>query len=101
MDKEALYDNHIAPELEVIANKCLSFGISIIAVVEYGKDSKGITQAYDKNHSLDMTMISHCARTVPNIDSYLIGLIRYANENNIDISESLFLSKFNKEKGPD
>jgi hypothetical protein len=36
-------------------------------------------------------MIAHCAKTAPNIDGYMIGLIRYCREKGIDTGASMFV----------
>ena len=90
MNKEKLYDKEIAPKIMEIAKFCEDNGLSFVCAVEYAPSKIGRTLAM-KNPGLEMIMINHCAKTAPNIDSYMIGLLRYAKDNGIDTGQSMFL----------
>lgn len=90
-DTEAWYDAEIAPELLRLGKACETRGLSFIAVVEYAPGLRGETSALSKEASLEMVMLRHCARTVPNIDSYVLGLARYAKENGISTDASIVM----------
>ena len=67
-----------------------------LAVVEYAPETIARTAAYLPNTGTAMTMIHLCAKTAPNIDGFVIGLKRWAAENNVDTSSSIVLSGFGK-----
>ena len=48
----------------------------------------------NEGSSLAMVMAMMCAKAGENIDSYLIGLMRYCDKHNIDVSQSVFLRPF-------
>lgn len=88
---EKYYDEVIAPALKEIAEKCLSNGMSMVAVVEYEPGERGRTRVMQTDAGLEMTMINHCAKTAPNVDGYVLGLVRYANERGIPLGGSLVM----------
>ncbi len=93
---EKLYDEKIAPALMEIAKVCKDNDIPFMAVVEYAPDELATTAVRTKDEGLKMIMIRHCANTAPNIDSFCIGLTRWAKEKGVDVSGSMYLSKFGK-----
>ena len=90
---EKVYDNEIAPKLLEIAKMCETEGIPFLAIVEWTPGKIGRTELQTNNECIEMVMIRRCAKTVPNIDSYIIGLSRYAKEKNIDTSDSIIMSQ--------
>ena len=48
----------------------------------------------NEGSSLAMVMAMMCAKAGENIDSYLIGLMRYCDKHNIDVSQRVFLRPF-------
>jgi hypothetical protein len=90
-ESEDWYDREIAPLLLALANKCGDRGMSFLSVVEYEPGRRSRTQRLLESAGLEMTMISHCAMTAPNIDGYMIGLIRYCRERGIDTGSSMFV----------
>lgn len=90
---EDVYDKEIAPKLLEIAKRCKAEGIPFLAVVEYTLGKIGKTELQTNNECVEMVMIRHCAKTAPNIDGYIIGLSRYAKENNIDTSGSIIMNQ--------
>ena len=94
MDTEKIYDKEIAPKLLEIAKICKEYGFPFLAVVEYAINKIGRTEIATHDECLKMTMIRHCTKTAPNIDAYLIGLIKWAKENNINMDSSIFLRQW-------
>lgn len=93
-ENEAWYDEEVAPKLAELANQCGERKISFLSIVEYNPGDRARTQRLEPNAGLEMIMCALCAISVPNIDRYLLNLIRYCNEKNIDLSESIFLNKY-------
>jgi hypothetical protein len=89
---EKYYDEHIAPVLKKLSEDCFERGMNFLAVVEYNQGERGRTISLQKDASLEMVMINHCMKTVPNIDGYIIGLKRYAIEKGIDYNASIYMS---------
>jgi hypothetical protein len=93
-DTEAFYDSEIAPELAYLAKRCTDRGMSFVAAVEYAPGNHAGTYMMVEGACLQMEMIRMCSKTAPNIDSYLINLIRFCKENKIDFSGGLFLRDY-------
>ena len=96
MGNEKVYDEQIAPKLLEIGKICEKHKIPFVAVAEWGKGKIGQTSVNILDECLAMLMIKHCIKTAPNIDSYVMGLIKHAKENNIDTSESIVLNLFTR-----
>lgn len=92
MTNEDFYDKEIAPALLELMKKCEQKGMSFVSVVEYLPQQRGRTNFLTKDAGLAMVMISHAAKCGENIDGYVIGMKRYANENNIDTNASIVMS---------
>lgn len=95
-DNEDWYDREISPKLAELANACGDRGLSFIAVVEYEHGSQATTTRFAEGAGLAMTMIKHCAHTAPNLDGYVIGLIKYCRENGIDTGASIVMQQLGK-----
>lgn len=93
-DNEQFYDEEIAPKLLALASQCRERGMSLIAVVEYGPHDRGATYSVLREGGVEMNMIEMCSRSVPNIDAYIINVMRYATQYNIDTSSSIVLRLF-------
>lgn len=93
-ETEDFYDKEIAPALMDLANKCAERGLHFLAQVEYDPGCFGLTRKFSDNPHLAMVMLEICARARHNIDSYLIALLRHADEHGIDISQSIFLRQY-------
>lgn len=91
---ERIYDDEIAPVLLMVATKCKEHGMSLVATVEYEPATRGTTRVITDKSCLEMQMQYLLSMAAPNIDSFLINLIKYCNKNNIDASQSLFLQKY-------
>ena len=89
---EKFYDYEIAPRLMKICELCEEKGMPFLAAVEYVPGLFGLTQLIIKGECIEMVMIRHCAKTAPNIDGYIIGLSRWAKENDIDTSGSIIMN---------
>lgn len=92
-ENEEWYDREIAPKLLELANACGDRGMSFLATVEYEPGSRSRTERLTPNAGLEMVMIQHCAKTAPNIDGYVIGLIRHCSEKGIDTSGSMVVNR--------
>ena len=90
---EQLYDEEIAPVLLELSRKCEARGVSFIAVVEYERGARGRTSTISDGAGLEMRMLDFCARTAPNIDGYVISLIRYCREHGIATDSSIVMNR--------
>ena len=88
---EQIYDEEIAPALMQIAEKIKALGMSMVAVVEYAPNERGDTTVMGGVSGLEMHMVYMCAKTVPNVDSYILNLKRFCYQRNIDTSTSMVL----------
>ena len=75
---EKFYDDVIAPKLMEIGELCVKNNIPFLAVIEYDPGELGRTFFQTADENMAMTMMCHCARTVPNMDSYVLGIIKWA-----------------------
>jgi len=91
-EDEAWYDTEIAPALATLAKRCHERGMSFIAAVEYQPGDRGATYYLTEDAGTAMRMLHLCAQTVPNVDSYVINLKRWAKLNNVDTSSSWVLT---------
>lgn len=92
MTNEEWYDAEIGPKLRELSTACADRGMSFQACVEYAPDQ--LAQTYQMMHpGLKMQMVQYCARTAPNIDSYVIGLAKHCREKGIDTSASIIMQK--------
>jgi hypothetical protein len=91
---EVWYDNEIAPALLAISLKCEARGVALVAVVEYNPGERGGTYCMPSSAGLAMVMLRHCAKMGENVDGYMIGLIRYANDKGIDTKASIYMHAF-------
>lgn len=91
-EEEAWYDAEIAPALAALAKRCHERGMSFVASVEYQPGDRGGTYYLTADAGIAMRMLHICAMTVPNVDSYIIKLKRFAKENNVDTSSSWVLT---------
>ena len=73
---ENFYDKEIVPKLMAVAKICKSKGIPFLAVIEYSSGMIGKTQVQTNSECIEMIMIRHCAKTAPNVDGFIIGLMR-------------------------
>ena len=89
---EGWYDAEIAPALAELAKKCHERGMSFVAAVEYGPGKRGGTYYLMDDAGLEMRMLHICAQTVPNVDSYVINLKRFAEREGIDTAASWVLT---------
>lgn len=90
-EREEWYDREIAPKLLELAEACRARDMSFLSVVEYEPGCRSRTFQLRESAGLEMVMIQHCAQTAPNIDGFMIGLIRYCREQGIDTSGSMFV----------
>lgn len=95
-ENEEWYDREIAPKLRKLCEACMKRGLSFAAQVEYEPGSRARTEWLAPNAGLEMVMIRHCAATAPNIDGYVIGLIRYCREKGIPTDASIVARQFSK-----
>lgn len=91
MDNEEWYDKEIAPELARLAKMCEKKDMSFIAVVEFNKDEFGRTTLFTEDAHLTMMLLKVLTVANGNMDAFLSGVLRYANENNIDYGGSVFM----------
>lgn len=90
-DGETWYDAEIAPALEALAKRCNERGMAFVAGVEYKPDCHSGTYFLGARAGLSMQMLNLCARTLPNVDSYVINLSRYCKDHGIDATGSFVM----------
>lgn len=95
-ENEDWYDREIAPKLLELSSACHGRGMSFLSVVEYEPGSRARTRRLTEAAGLEMVMIEHCAHTAPNIDGYVLGLIRYCREKGIDTGASIVMRQLGK-----
>lgn len=88
---EVWYDSEIAPVLADLAKRCSEKGMAFVSVVEYRPGSHAGTYLLGENAGLSLQMIGLCARTAPNIDSYVMQLARYCRSKGINIDASFVM----------
>lgn len=96
-NNEKVYDEEIAPALLAIGKRCGELGLPFLAVAEWAPGEIGRTETSPAGVCFAFRIIQYAARSAPNFDSLAINLIRYCRANNIDTSESMFLSRFAKD----
>ncbi|GAH11511.1 unnamed protein product [marine sediment metagenome] len=95
---EEFYDNKIAPKLKEVGDLCAKYGVPFLAVAEYAPGKVGRTAFQTNEECIEMVMIRHCAKTAPNIDGYVIGLMRWAREKNINTDASIVMRQLTDNK---
>jgi len=92
-ENEKFYDAEIAPALAEIAKKAREKGMSFASMVEYDQGDTGNTiytqKVGDMSPKMMMSVLSMKANG--NVDAFMIAMKKYARENNIDTSGSMFL----------
>jgi hypothetical protein len=64
-----------------------------LAVVEYAPAMIGRTAFQANDECIEMVMIRHCAKTAPNIDSFVIGLMQWAKDKNVSLDHSIVMRR--------
>lgn len=93
-EDEAWYDAEIAPALGDLAKRCHERGMAFVAVVEYQPGDRGRTVYMTEHAGLQMQMVNLCAATVPNVDCYVMNVLKYCKQRGIDTSGSIVLKQF-------
>ena len=88
---EAWYDTEIAPALAALAKRCNERGMSFMADVEYQPGDRASTYYVTEDAGLEMHMLRMASMTVPNVDRYIMALIKHCKERGQDISGSFVL----------
>lgn len=91
---EAIYDAEIAPLLMQAGKLCEQHGLAMVAVVEYAKEERGETHMLPDGCGLAMHMLSMLAASGNNIDSYLMKVIRFCNQEGMPLDQSMFLRQY-------
>lgn len=94
VSNEEWYDREIAPKLRELCDACKERKVSFLAMVEYDPGERGETRWLAGDVGLAMLMLAMQAHHGENIDGYVINLLRHANRNGIDISQSAVLARF-------
>ena len=91
---EKTYDDLIAPLLIQAGRLCEAHGLAMVAVVEYGKEQRGETRFLPDGLGLAMHMLSMLAASGNNIDSYLMKVIKFCNQEGMPLDQSMFLKQY-------
>lgn len=90
--REQIYDEDIAPVLFELGEKLKQLNMSMVAVVEYSPGERGDTYVMGNDSGLEMHMLTLCAKSVPNVDRYILNLKRLCHRKNISIESSWYLT---------
>ncbi|MES2319986.1 MAG: hypothetical protein V4631_21100 [Pseudomonadota bacterium] len=90
-ENEKFYDEEVAPVLAAVSELCASRGFSMVVAVEFDPGAIGTISRLPDTPTLAMIMLSHCAKTGDNIDGYVLGLLKFCKENDIDYSRSMVM----------
>lgn len=96
MTNEEWYDAEVTPKLRELANACHERGMSFFSDVEYEPGKRAGTYYLTESAGIEMHLLHIMAMTAPNIDAFLINLIRYAKEKGLDLESSMFLRNWAK-----
>ena len=88
---EAWYDTEIATALAALAKRCHERGMSFVSCVEFDPGNRARTVIMTEDAGLPMQMVNMCAATAPNVDGYIINLIRFCKEKGLDMDASIVL----------
>ncbi|WP_439398758.1 hypothetical protein ACRQ5Q_15280 [Bradyrhizobium sp. PMVTL-01] len=91
-EREAFYDAEIAPVLKDLAKKCQDNGLSLVAQVEWEPGETGRTVAIVEKSSFGIRMAEAAMRSNGNVDAFLLGVTKYAQEHG---HSSMFLNLLN------
>ena len=100
-DNEQYYDEVIAPLLQEIIDKCSENEMPFLAATQYNNEEWADAKNIYEEMPLTMHIIKICMQTVPNIDAFIIGVIKHCRKNNIPMDQSIMLRYFltEEEKG--
>ncbi len=90
-DNETYYDEVVAPALLDIAKRLHDRGMSMVATVEYAPGKCGSTYEIHVDACLDVRMLQIMSHAGCNVDSFMIGLIRYCKREGINTDASAFM----------
>ena len=94
LGQEEWYDSEIAPALIALAKRCNERGMSFICDVEYLPDKRAGTYFLTHDHGTEMRMIYLCSMKAPNVDGFIINLVRDCKLHGIDFSSSFVMRRF-------
>jgi hypothetical protein len=80
-EREAFYDESVAPVLMDLAKKCQDNGISITAMVEWDPGETGRTAALAADAGFGIRMAETAMRAAGNVDTLIWALMKYATEH--------------------
>mgnify|MGYP001609518279 CR=1 FL=1 len=80
-EKEAFYDERIAPELLRLAELAQEAGIGFVAMVEWEPGEGGRTVALPKGASVGIRMVEVAMRARGNVDALFIAISKYARQH--------------------
>ncbi|SBT10712.1 hypothetical protein PROAA_610072 [Candidatus Propionivibrio aalborgensis] len=88
MNKEAYYDEHIAPKLLALAKECEYNGLSLFAMCEWEPGKSGSTRSIQAGSSFALRMADAAANAQGNVDSFMLSIERHAMKHG---HQSLYL----------
>lgn len=88
-EKEQFYDDHVAPVLLDLAQKCNEHDMAFVAAVEYNPGEVGKTAQMTPDAGVAISMAYMGVKSAPNIDSFMINMSRWCREKKVDISQSV------------
>lgn len=79
--KEQFYDAEIAPSLAELARRCHERGLSLLAVCEWEPGEFGRTYTLQEDSGVGIRLADAAAKANGNIDSFMLGVMRYAHKH--------------------
>lgn len=90
-ENESWYDAEIAPALAELARRCHERGMAFVASVEFMPNRRGTTVYMTEHAGLAMQMQCMCAETAPNMDAYVLSVLRYCKDQGLDYGDTFVL----------
>lgn len=90
MTNEEIYDAEIAPKLMEVGKRCEELGFSFAASVEYNYGDTGRTKVRPGESHFKQRLIHWAMECNGNVDSLILAIDRYAQENG---HSSVYLSQ--------
>ncbi len=81
MNKEAFYDDKIAPVLLELVKQCEAEGLSLVAMCEFAPNETGTTCSVRKGAGIEIVMANMAMRSLGNVDLLLMSLCHYGDKH--------------------
>lgn len=89
MSNTQFYDEQIAPALVALAMRCNHRGMSFVASVEHELGETAVTIGILQSATFHTHMMAMCASSGPNFDTFVIEMLKRANQFKFDLTNSI------------